>query len=431
MDSTKTILSSSIADPAGMTLSERILVRALSTIQDAKINVILPSGHQTLVGQGVGEAGVDQVELHVLEPSAVRRMLLGGAMAFAETYIDGSWKTDDLSTLLRVLSRNQRAMGRLMRGASRVLRAMDHAAHRLRSNTLDNARRNIQAHYDLSNDLYATFLDPTLTYSAAIFESPDEDLHSAQLRKIDRLIARLDPKAGDHVLEIGSGWGACAIRLAQVRGCRVTSLTLSEAQAEEARKRVRAAGVADLVEIRLQDYREVSETFDHVLSVEMIEAVGHEFLPVYVETVQRRLKPGGRFVLQAITIPDERYKSYMKSSDFIRKHIFPGGHLPSPDLLRGLVRRHAGWQCVDMHEFGRDYAETLRRWRDAFAANLAKVKTLGFDERFIRKWFYYLAYCEAGFDNQLIHVRQFTFQKESSERRKPFQNAFRHSETAG
>ncbi|MCC5849635.1 MAG: class I SAM-dependent methyltransferase [Verrucomicrobia bacterium] len=407
MDPSKTILNPAYLDTANMTLSERILVHALSKLQGARLKVMLPSGHHTVVGDG----GADEAELHILESTAIRRMLLGGSMAFAETYMDGSWKTDDLSTLLRILSKNQQDMGRLMRGASKMLRAMDHAAHRMRSNTLDNARKNIQEHYDLSNDLYATFLDPTLTYSAAIFADPTEDLLTAQLRKIDRLIDQLNPGAGDHVLEIGSGWGACAIRLAQKRGCRVTSVTLSEAQAEEARRRVQAAGVADLVEIRLQDYREVPEIFDHVLSVEMIEAVGHEFLPVYLETVQQRLKPGGRFVLQSITIPEARYKSYTISSDFIRKHIFPGGHLPSPELLQGLVKRHTDWRCLDMCEFGRDYAETLRRWRDAFASNLSKVKELGFDDRFIRKWFYYLAYCEAGFDNQLIHVRQFTFQK--------------------
>jgi len=297
------------------------------------------------------------------------------------------------------------------RGASRLLRAMDHASHRLRANTKDNAKANIQAHYDLSNQLYETFLDPTLTYSSAIFQDPSDHLESAQLRKIDRLIHQLSPVASDHVLEIGSGWGACAIRFAQKTGCRVTSLTLSTEQAHEARRRVAEAGLSDRVEIRLQDYRDVTESFDHIVSVEMIEAVGHEFLPEYFACVDRCLRPGGRFALQAITLPDERYKDYLKSSDFIRKHIFPGGHLPCPGLLHTLTVELKTWQLLSEFEFGRDYAETLRRWRDTFLLSLPKVRSLGFDDIFIRKWLFYLAYCEAGFDTDLIHVRQITYAK--------------------
>jgi cyclopropane-fatty-acyl-phospholipid synthase len=229
------------------------------------------------------------------------------------------------------------------------------------------------------------------------------------LRKIDRLIDQLAPKSSDHVLEIGSGWGACAIRLAQRCGCRVTSLTLSEEQAAEARRRVEAAGLSDRVEIRIQDYRDVTELYDHAISVEMIEAVGHEFLAGYLRKVNDHLKPGGRFALQAITIPDERYERYNKGCDFIRKHIFPGGHLPSPGALMRLVRQETSLMLHNEVEFGKDYAETLRRWRDAFLAKTDAVRGLGFDEFFIRKWHYYLAYCEAGFDTGMIHVRQMLF----------------------
>jgi cyclopropane-fatty-acyl-phospholipid synthase len=333
-------------------------------------------------------------------------------MALAETWMEGLWNTDDLSALLRILARNKSEMGRIARGASRLLSAMDHAAHRLRANTRENAKANIQAHYDLSNALYETFLDPTLTYSSALFQDRTENLETAQLRKIDRLIDQLAPGASDHVLEIGGGWGACAIRLAQRTGCRVTSLTLSTEQACEARRRVGNAGLSDRVEIRLQDYRDVTETFDHVVSVEMIEAVGHEFLPEFFACVNRSLRPGGRFALQAITLTDARYKDYLKSSDFIRKHIFPGGHLPCPSLLSHLSAGQDGWTLISELEFGTDYAETLRRWRDTFLQRLPRVRELGFDEVFIRKWLYYLAYCEAGFDTGLIHVRQQTYQKE-------------------
>jgi cyclopropane-fatty-acyl-phospholipid synthase len=406
MDTPKPLLNATPGDDS-LTFSERVLAKAFSLVSGGQIDVCFTSGRRMRLGKGTGETAT----LDLLQKDVARRIVLGGAMGLAETWMEGGWTTSDLSALLRILARSQAEMGRIARGASRVLQAMDHAGHRLRLNTKENARKNIEAHYDLSNDLYATFLDPTLTYSAAIFESPDEDLYSAQLRKIDRLIDCLAPSSHDHVLEIGSGWGACAIRLAQRTGCRVTSLTLSTEQAEEARKRVAAAGLSDRVEIRLQDYRDVEGGFDHIVSVEMIEAVGHEFLEEYMRTVDGHLKPGGRFALQAITIPNDRYAAYRKSCDFIRKHIFPGGHLPSPDLLAGLIQTQTSLKAVQELEFGKDYAETLRRWRDAFTANLQTVLDLGFDRRFYRKWLYYLAYCEAGFDAGLIHVRQLVYQK--------------------
>lgn len=332
-------------------------------------------------------------------------------MAFAETFIEGKWSSTDLTALIQILGRSQQEMGPIARGTSSMLRKVDRMMHKLRRNTKENALKNIQEHYDLSNELYATFLDPTLTYSAGIFMEPSDSLHDAQLRKMDRLIEKLDIHPEDHVLEIGSGWGACAIRMAQSTGCRVTSLTLSVLQAEEARRRVREAGLEDRVEIRLQDYRDITGHFDHVISVEMVEAVGHEFLPDYFRTVHSLLNSGGRFALQAITIPDERYENYNKSVDFIRKHIFPGGHLPSPGMLEELSRSVTGLEEIDHYEFAPGYAETLRRWRYNFFAKLNEVRSLGFDDSFIRKWHYYLAYCEAGFDAGLIHVRQICYQK--------------------
>jgi cyclopropane-fatty-acyl-phospholipid synthase len=298
-----------------------------------------------------------------------------------------------------------------MKGTSHVLKKMDVLMHRLRQNTRETARKNIEEHYDLSNEMYKTFLDPSMMYSSGIFTGIQDSLETSQAAKIDRLIDRLHLLASDHVLEIGSGWGGCAIRMAQKTGCRVTSLTLSPSQQEEAMQRVRAAGLEDRVEIRLQDYRDVEGQFSHVISIEMIEAVGHEFLPEYFRTVNDRLKPGGRFALQAITIPDDRYEHYTNSSDFIRKHIFPGGHLPSPEILENMRQEHTSLKELDNFEFGPDYAETLRRWRFNFFASLEKVRSLGFDDRFIRKWHYYLAYCEAGFDTGMIHVRQICYEK--------------------
>ncbi len=407
MDSTQ-IISHNFTDMPTLSYWDRIFIHALQRLQEGQIKLTFVDGPSLLLGQ----EGDQIADLTFLDRGLSKRVLLGGSMALAEAYMEGKWTTTNLSALLGVLARSQKEMGRVARGTSQVLRKMDDLMHHLRRNTKENAVKNIQEHYDLSNELYETFLDPTLTYSAAIFDQAGEDLKQAQYRKIDRLIDQLQPTSADHVLEIGSGWGACAIRMARQTGCRVTSLTLSERQAEEGRRRVSAAGLEDLVEIRIQDYRDVEGMFDHVVSIEMVEAVGHEFLPEYFEVVQQRLKPGGRFALQAITIPDERYAEYNNSVDFIRKHIFPGGHLPSPKLLEDLSHS-VGLQQVDAFEFGKDYAETLRRWNEMFLENAKRVKALGFDESFIRKWQYYFCYCEAGFDSDLIHVRQLCYQKDS------------------
>lgn len=405
MDSTQ-ILTTSLTDMPIHSHWDRIFVHALQRLQGGKIHLRLSDGCTFELGEGTEAA-----DLHFHHDSLSRKLLLGGAMALAETYMDGEWSTRDLSALLRVLGRSQQEMGRLAKGTSQVLKRMDQLMHRLRRNTKENALKNIQEHYDLSNELYATFLDPSLTYSAALFSPEVNDLESAQMAKIDRLTRQLGVKPDDHVLEIGSGWGACAIRMARHCGCRVTSLTLSARQAEEARRRVEAAGVSDRVEIRIQDYRDVQGQFDHVISIEMIEAVGHEFLPEYFRVVNDRLKPGGRFALQAITIPDDRYQAYTQSVDFIRKHIFPGGHLPCPRLLSELCAEETRLVETDNFEFGKDYAQTLRHWCCTFLERREEVLALGFDERFIRKWQYYLCYCEAGFDTDLIHVRQICYEK--------------------
>lgn len=406
MDPTQT-LTSPLSDIKHVSNWDRILIQAFQQLQGGRVLLTLHDG-TTLE---LGKSDQDRSDLRFHDPALSKQILLGGAMAFAETYIDGKWSSSDLTALIRVLGRSQQEMGPVARGTSNMLRRMDRMMHSLRRNTKENALKNIREHYDLSNELYATFLDPTLTYSAGIFAETSDSLEDAQFRKMDRLIQNLNIKADDHVLEIGCGWGACAIRMAQTTGCRVTGLTLSVLQAEEARRRVREAGLEDRVDIRLQDYRDIAGSFDQVISIEMIEAVGHEFLPEYFRTVHSLLKPGGRFALQVITIPDERYDSYNRSVDFIRKHIFPGGHLPSPGLLDCIGCGRTGFEVLDQFEFGGSYAETLRRWRYNFFARLKEVRELGFDDAFIRKWHYYLAYCEAGFDTGLIHVRQICYRK--------------------
>jgi len=405
MDSTSFVTP--LTDTSHLSKWDKVFIRVLSRSDGGVIRLTLHN-HQVIdLGRGEGPA----IDLRMKQDDLAKTWLMGGAMAFAETYIKGLWTTSDLSGLLKILATNQQHMGRFARGTSSMLRKMDTMMHRLRKNTRDNALKNIQEHYDLSNDMYKTFLDPSLMYSSGIFADSSDTLEDSQTAKINRVIESLHLLPTDHVLEIGSGWGGCAIRIAQDVGCRVTSVTLSPSQQEEGMKRVKAAGLEDRVEIRLQDYRDVEGQFDHVISIEMIEAVGHEFLPEYFSTVNQRLKPGGRFALQAITIPDERYENYNKTSDFIRKHIFPGGHLPSPKILDEMRGSYTHLREIDNFEFGKDYAETLRRWALNFFASLDTVRDLGFDDDFIRKWHYYLAYCEAGFDTDMIHVRQICYQK--------------------
>ncbi|MGZ0710287.1 class I SAM-dependent methyltransferase [Coraliomargarita sp. W4R53] len=342
--------------------------------------------------------------MRIVDSSFFRRVFSGGSVAFGEAYVDGLWETSDLTAVLRLLAHNQGQSSRLHRGFSLISQGWNWLTHRLRRNTLKQSRQNIQAHYDLSNEFYSQFLDTTMTYSSALFEMPGQSLESAQLNKINRMLDLAEVRAGDHVLEIGSGWGALAIAAAR-RGCRVTTITLSEEQYTLARQRFAEEGLTAQIDIRLQDYRELEGKFDAILSCEMIEAVGKEYLPSYFNTIRNSLKPGAKAVIQAITIPDDRYASYCSSCDWIQKHIFPGGHLPSPEAIRAHVAASGQLSMLSMQSFGHDYAETLRRWGHDFNRNWSVVETLGFDQAFRRKWNYYLSYCEAGFDEDLIDVQ--------------------------
>jgi cyclopropane-fatty-acyl-phospholipid synthase len=308
------------------------------------------------------------------------------------------------------LAKNQKDLGRVRRGFSLLTQQMNRLYHRARRNTLEKSKENIQAHYDLSNDFYRTFLDPTMTYSSALFREPAESLEQAQLNKIDRILDLAGVGEGDHVLEIGSGWGALALRAAQ-RGSRVKTITLSEEQFAYARDLFDREGVSDRVDIALEDYRIQTGQYDAVLSCEMIEAVGREYLDSYFQIVSQSLKPGARAVIQAITIPDERYESYSSGCDWIQKHIFPGGHLPSPGAIRRHMANAGDASVLVMHRFGHSYAQTLRHWADAFNAAEARVDSLGFDASFRRKWNYYLSYCEAGFEADLIDVQHVVIEK--------------------
>ena len=357
-----------------------------------------------------GDCAFPLAELRIRDAAFFSKVMAGGSVGFGESYVDGDWETPDLSAVLGLLARNQKEMGRIQRGFSIVTGHLNRLYHKARRNTLEKSRENIQEHYDLSNEFYETFLDPTMTYSSALFSDRELTLEEAQIRKIDRMLDLAGVGEGDSILEIGSGWGALALRAAK-RGCRVKTITLSEEHFAYAQALFEREGLSDRVEIVLEDYRLQSGQYDAVLSCEMIEAVGREYLESYFRIVSESLKPGAKAVIQAITIPDERYEAYSRSCDWIQKHIFPGGHLPSPGAIEENVSRTGPSRIAAMHSFGRDYAETLRRWASDFNSAEAAVDSLGFDARFRRKWNYYLSYCEAGFDTDLIDVKHVVIEK--------------------
>ncbi|MGJ8639501.1 MAG: class I SAM-dependent methyltransferase [Opitutaceae bacterium] len=409
MDTTRTsVLNSKRQEPVRLRFVERVFVKLLSGIRHGSMRIEFPSGGFVVVG----DHSLPLTTLQILDSAFFKRVLSGGSVGFGEAYVDGLWTTGDLSELLKLMARNQANVGRLRKGFSVIARQCNRLYHLARKNTLRKSRENIQSHYDLSNDFYESFLDRTMTYSSAYFESYDEDLEKAQLNKIDRMLDLAGVKAGDSILEIGTGWGALALRAAQ-RGCSVKTVTLSDEQHLYAGERFEDEGVAEQVDLCIQDYRNVIGQFDAVVSCEMIEAVGKEFLPSYFEKIRDCLKPSGKAVIQAITISDDRYEQYCRSCDWIQKHIFPGGHLPSPGAIRQHVAEAGEMTVERMDAFGHDYAETLRRWAKAFNGSCAKVDQLGFDEAFRRKWNYYLSYCEAGFDTDLIDVQHVVIKKES------------------
>jgi len=375
-------------------LAARTLERVLEGIEGGTIEVRLPHGRELRFGSGPA------VRMTIEDTRLFRRLATRPRLGLGESYQAGEWWSDDLPALLELLARNAE------RGAARhpLLRRFAYARPRLNRRTgLLAARRNIRYHYDLGNDFFALFLDDTMTYSCAVIERDGEPLADAQRRKLRMACDKLELGPDDHVLEIGCGWGSFALTAAGEYGARVTGITLSPAQAELARRRVADAGLADRVEIRLQDFREVEGTFTKIASIEMIEAIGERLLPTFFETVDRVLAPGGRACIQSILIPDARYRRYRSSPDWIERHVFPGCLIPS---LGALTQAAGPLRIRDVEHIGRHYGETLARWRATFDARLGAVRDLGFDERFIRTWDFYLASCEALFRAGLIDDAQ-------------------------
>ncbi|MDP1526174.1 MAG: cyclopropane-fatty-acyl-phospholipid synthase family protein [Rhodocyclaceae bacterium] len=371
----------------------RTVFSMLERLQGGMLDVRLPNGDNSVFGEGV-----PGVTLHVHDEAMFGQVLARGDIGLAEAYLDGQWDAPDLTGFLTLLARNRDALKKAVYGAWYKLLAA-RIRHTLNRNNKAGSQRNIMAHYDLGNDFYRLWLDPSMSYSAALFHPDNHSLETAQHAKYQRIFDRLQAAPGERVLEIGCGWGGFAER-AKRAGLHLTGLTLSPAQLEWAQRRVPSA------DLRLQDYRDLDERFDHVVSIEMFEAVGERWWPTYFAGVAKALKPGGRAVVQSITIRDDLFATYRKGTDFIQQYIFPGGMLPSRRELRRQAERQ-GLVVQDEFAFGRDYARTLAHWRESFEAAWPQIATLGFDEKFRRLWRLYLCYCEAGFLAGNVDVVQF------------------------
>jgi cyclopropane-fatty-acyl-phospholipid synthase len=380
----------------------RLLLSILSRLRYGSLRFTTPEGVTfSFQGELPGPAAC----LDIQSWQACREIVRRGDVGFAEGYIDRLWETDDLVNLVTLAALNRDAVEKAIYGRWWG-QALYRLRHFLRTNTRTGSRRNIAAHYDLGNDFYRLWLDETMTYSAGIFDDePSRALVAAQIAKYERVLERLDVQPGDRILEIGCGWGGFAAHAAASRGCRVHGITLSVEQLRCARAHAERAGVADRVDFELLDYRDTAGSYDHVVSLEMYEAVGERYWPAYFGTIRERLKRGGRALVQAITIDDELFDRYRRGTDFIQQYVFPGGMLASPQVLRREIER-AGLRVGDVFGFGADYAETLRRWRVRFNKAIPEVRALGFDERFVRLWNFYLAYCEAGFRARSTDVFQ-------------------------
>ena len=387
-----------ISRPPRLGIAAVLLHKLFARLRCGALVVILPDARR--LAHDTGIAGPEAVLL-IHRWRTLHRVLLHGDIGFAEAYIDGDWSSPDVTALIELVARNQAAIPGA-NGGSAVSRLAQRLRHLARRNTLSGSRRNIVQHYDLGNDFYASWFDPGMSYSSALFEQPNASLQAAQTAKQDRVLSLLDLQPGHQVLEVGFGWGGLAERLAGC-GTTVTGLTLSPAQQAYAEARLHAAGLADRVDLRLQDYRQIDGQFDRIVSIEMLEAVGESWWPTYFNMLRKRLRRGGVIVLQTITIADERFASYRRSSDFIQRHIFPGGMLPSPTALRAQIAA-AGLVVSHVEMFGASYAQTLKLWQERFQAAWPDIAASGFSARFKLMWEYYLSYCEAGFRAGAIDV---------------------------
>lgn len=349
--------------------------------------------------------------IEVKNPAFYARLLKGGSIAAGEAYMDGWWDSPDLTKLMELMALNLSALDSIESRSSLLSKLTYQVSHWLNRNTVANSEKNIEAHYDLSNELYQTFLDSRMLYSSALFAREDDSLEQAQINKMERLCQQLKLTSTDRVIEIGTGWGAMAIYMAETYGCHVTTTTISEQQYQYAKNAIEEKGLSDKITLLKKDYRLLEGEYDKLVSIEMIEAVGKQFLTSYIQKCQSLLKRGGLMAIQAITIADQRYDYYSNNVDFIQKYIFPGGFLPSITALTQTTTKHSDLVLRDLFDIGQDYARTLNHWYSRFNNAQDKVLQLGFDQRFVRMWNYYFCYCEGGFLAKSISTVHMTFQR--------------------
>jgi cyclopropane-fatty-acyl-phospholipid synthase len=382
--------------------------KMLSKMEAGRLDITLSDG-RTFRVEGSKPGPVAEVEIH--DPDVFARLIRDGELGFSDAYLEGHWSTPDLRAFMDLVHMGSETAYDGFTGKF-LVQAYERLRFWLHRNNRKQAKKNISYHYDLGNDFYALWLDDTMTYSSAIFETGQESLEKAQTAKYASMVDEMGVKPGDHVLEIGCGWGGFAEYAAKERGLRVTGLTISQEQLKFAQQRMEKAGISDLVDLKLQDYRDEQGQYDGIASIEMFEAVGQKYWPVYFDTVRDRLKPGAQATLQIITVGDHRWDYYKNGVDFIQKYIFPGGMLPSPTILRQQIDQ-AGLNVVRSKEFGKSYDLTLRRWFDTFNDKRDQISEMGIDERFRRMWTYYLTACGAAFDTGNCDVTQITIAKPS------------------
>ena len=375
-------------------------------LNSGRVDFILPDGRR-FRAEGLKPGPVAEVTIN--NPDVFARLVRDGDLGFCDAYLDGWWTTPDLQAFMDFIHADNDDMYDGFPGMA-LVRAWEKARFWFQSNTKRQALKNISYHYDLGNDFYSLWLDETMTYSSALFNTSQESLEKAQIAKYASMVDQMGVKPGDHVLEIGCGWGGFAEYAAKERGLKVTGLTISKEQLEYAQKRIKSKGLSDKVDLKLQDYRDETGVYDGVASIEMFEAVGEKYWPVYFDKIKQCLKPGKHATLQIITIQDARWEVYRKSVDFIQKYIFPGGMLPSPSVLRKEVHR-AGLSVQHSIEFGKSYSQTLRRWFEVFNNKWDNISAMGFDDRFRRMWNFYLTSCAATFESGNCDVTQITLQK--------------------
>lgn len=389
---------------------QKVILGLLSNMPLGRAVITLPENSEVVIGNGEG------IHCHIRVRNAdfFKRCVLYGDIGFGEAYVDGDWDTDNITHVIQWFLLNVDHAPTVSGSGVKsillnLLKAFNKVYHLRRANSLSGSRKNISEHYDLNNEFFAFFLDPTMTYSSAYYSRKDMTLEEAQREKYDRLCRQLHLKPEDHVLEIGSGWGGNAIYMAKTYGCKVTTLTISEEQYKLAKERIATEGLEDKITIQVKDYRQMEGKFDKIVSIEMLEAVGAEYYDAYFRKCADLLKKDGIFALQVITCPDSRFESLKNGVDWIQKHIFPGSLLPSVGAINRAVNSTSDLTLVDLKDIGLHYAHTLRVWYDNFNAHLSEVKQLGFDDYFIRKWNYYLCYCEAAFAMRNINVMQLVY----------------------